>query len=145
MQYSKSISDGDISQVNNILSSLNKDFSEGERLLDYNDIDLKFERSIQEKLQEKGYEIDLHIGHSEYKVNIAVVHPDDPSKYILAIETDGKIFYSAQSSRERDVTRQQFLENRGWIIDRIWSRNWWRDSDREINRIIQKIEQLRSA
>jgi superfamily I DNA and/or RNA helicase len=145
LQYAKSINDGDISQVNNILSSLNKEFSESERLLDYNDIDFKFERSIQEKLQEKGYEVDFHIGHSEYKVNLAVVHPDDPSKYILAIETDGKIFLSAQSSRERDVTRQQFLENKGWIIERIWSRNWWRDSEKEIDRLKQRIESLRKT
>ncbi len=44
---------------------------------------------------------------------------------------------------ERDIIRQDFLESRGWAVERIWSRNWWQDSDREITRLQQKIEQLK--
>jgi predicted HTH transcriptional regulator len=35
------------------------------------------------------------------------------------------------------------LENKGWKLERVWSRNWWRDSDKEIERIRQKIEKIR--
>jgi very-short-patch-repair endonuclease len=40
------------------------------------------------------------------------------------------------------VYRQRFLENRGWTIERIWSRNWWRNASMEIERIDQKVKQL---
>lgn len=35
------------------------------------------------------------------------------------------------------------MESRGWKVERIWSRNWWRDSEKEIERIKRKIEELR--
>jgi REase_MTES_1575/Putative DNA-binding domain len=56
---------------------------------------------------------------------------------------DGPSFYSAKSALERDVTRQEFLESKGWHVERVWSRSWWRDPDKEINRIHQSIQGLR--
>jgi schlafen family protein len=41
------------------------------------------------------------------------------------------------------VTRQEFLESKGWVVERIWSRNWWRDSNKEVDRIHKKIQELR--
>lgn len=61
--------------------------------------DLPFVRNIETvstELQKLGYNVDLHIGHSDYKINLAVVHPDLPSRYILAIEFDRKSFLNAQ-------------------------------------------------
>ena len=39
---------------------------------------------------------------------------------------------------------QEFLEKRGWIVERIWSRTLWRNSDKEIKRIQERIEKLRN-
>lgn len=106
----------------------------GERLL---------EKLVKDRLQKLGYQVDLKVGYSDYKIDLAVAHPDNPSRYILAIETDGESFTSANSTIERDIIRQDFLERRGWAVERIWSRNWWQDSNREINRLQQRIVQLR--
>jgi very-short-patch-repair endonuclease len=103
------------------------------------------EALVREKLQKIGYQVDLKVGYSDYKIDLAVVHPDNPSKYILAIETDGESFTSANSTIERDIIRQDFLESRGWRVERIWSRNWWRNSDEEMRRIQQKIEEIRHS
>jgi hypothetical protein len=40
------------------------------------------------------------------------------------------LFLSAVSTLERDVSHEAFLESKGWAVDRVWSRNWWRDSER---------------
>jgi very-short-patch-repair endonuclease len=47
--------------------------------------------------------------------------------------------------RERDVYRQAFLESRGWKIARIWSRNWWNNPAGEVEKIKEKVEELRAA
>jgi hypothetical protein len=94
------------------------------------------------ELEKLGYQIDLHIGHSNYRIDLAVVHPDFPFKYILAIECDGESFQSAESTKERDITRQEFLESKGWNVEHIRSRNWWKDSNKETMRLRGKIEEL---
>jgi very-short-patch-repair endonuclease len=48
------------------------------------------------------------------------------------------MYHSSPSAKERDVYRQRFLETKGWKITRIWSRNWWKNS----NAKIEKIDQL---
>jgi very-short-patch-repair endonuclease len=106
-------------------------------------LESQFEEIVYERLRSLGYSIDKKVGYSGYKIDLAVVHPDELSRYILAIECDGATFHSAKSTRERDVMRQEFLESRGWIVERIWSRNWWRNPDRELDRIKQKVEELR--
>ena len=52
------------------------------------------------------------------------------------------MFHSAKSVKERDVMRQRFLEKKGWIIERIWSRSWWKNPGLEIDRIDARIREL---
>ncbi len=100
----------------------------------------KLEHQLYEALGKLGFEFDTQVGYSGYRVDLAVVHPKNPSKYVLAIECDGSNFHSARSARERDVFRQRFLESRGWRVERVWSRNWWRDQEREVQRLKLAIE-----
>lgn len=76
--------------------------------------DSVLEETIYNELRKLDYDLDTQLGNSSYKIDLAVVHPDNPSRYILAIECDGTTFQSAKSVRERDVMRQEFLESRGW-------------------------------
>jgi hypothetical protein len=122
---------------------LNSNQYENVDKLDIADSD-SLEKSVSTELQKLGYKVDLHIGHSNYKINLAVVHPDLPSRYILAIEFDGKSFLNAPSAKERDVSRQLFLESKRWAVEWAWSKNWWMNRDKEIARIRQRIENLRS-
>jgi hypothetical protein len=108
--FAKAISEHNIEEAKKILSSLNSNQYENVDKLDIADSD-SLEKSVSTELQKLGYKVDLHIGHSNYKINLAVVHPDLPSRYILAIEFDGKSFLNAPSAKERDVSRQLFLES----------------------------------
>ena len=71
---------------------------------------------IRNELQKLGYQVDYRIGQSDYKIDLAVVHPYGSRRYILAIETNGPSFYSAKSALERDVERQELLESKGWHV-----------------------------
>ena len=82
------------------------------------------------------------VGVSGYKIDLAIFDPNT-CQYILDIEYDGATYHSSRSARERDIHRQRYLESRGWKIIRIWSRAWWAHPDEEIQRIIEKIEQIK--
>jgi REase_MTES_1575 len=99
LRYAKSVSENNHEESKNILSSLNR--SVATRQNDEALLDIYFEKFIQRELQKLGYQTEIHVGHSNYKIDLAVVDPDDPSKYILAIETDDQAFSSANSTRER--------------------------------------------
>jgi very-short-patch-repair endonuclease len=146
LRYAKFISDCRRDGAENILVALNEGFAREQKntTLSTLPFDSPFEEMVYDRLKSLGLTIDAQVGYSGYRIDLAVVHPDDPTKYILAIECDGAAFHSAKSTRERDVMRQEFLESRGWAVDRVWSRNWWRNADKEVQRIRSRIEELRT-
>ncbi|WP_369691345.1 DUF559 domain-containing protein [Desulfolucanica intricata] len=58
------------------------------------------------------------------------------------MECDGAMFHSARSAKERDIYRQRFLESKGWHIARIWSKNWWKNPAKEIQKVKKLIETI---
>lgn len=74
---------------------------------------------------------------SKYKIDLVIV--DNNEKIICGIEVDGATFHSSRHARVNDIMRQEFLENRGWTLFRIWSTNWFSDSDKELKLLEQKI------
>jgi superfamily I DNA and/or RNA helicase len=102
-----------------------------------------FQNVICDALKNKGYETIPKVGVENYWIDVAVVHPNQKDQYILGIECDGALYYSSRSARDRDHLRQHALEQLGWNLHRIWSVDWVRNSDWEINRIVQRIEWLK--
>jgi very-short-patch-repair endonuclease len=98
-----------------------------------------FEREIFTRLSDAGLVLDPQHGVSGYRLDFAVRHPDfdgtgGPIRHLLAIECDGRTWHSGWTARERDRLRQQHLETLGWRFHRIWSTDWFRDPDSEIER-----------
>ena len=104
-----------------------------------------FEEQVMRELVGRGYDVHPQAGSSGYRIDLAVVHPDDPGLYVAGIECDGAMYHSGKSARERDVMRQKFLEGKGWRILRIWSKNWWDNREAEMDRITAKIEEFRKS
>ncbi|MFS0638169.1 AAA domain-containing protein [Mesobacillus foraminis] len=104
--------------------------------------DSPFEEQVYQALTNLGYKVDTQVGMSGYRIDQAIVHPTNPEKYILGIECDGAMYHSSPSAKERDVYRQRFLETKGWKIIRIWSRNWWKNSSAEIEKLDQLVKKL---
>lgn len=63
----------------------------------------------------------------------------------IAIECDGAKFHSSREAYLYDIHRQKILENHGFVFHRIWSTNWWRNSSREANKLIDFIKQIEST
>jgi hypothetical protein len=62
--------------------------------------------------------------------------------YILGIECDGASYHSGRSARDRDRLRQEILVNLGWKIHRVWSTDWFRGRETEIQRLLQSVKQV---
>jgi len=103
------------------------------------DFDSPFERAVYEALTEKGLRLDKQVGVSGYRIDLAVVDPEQPGRYILGIECDGATYHSTATARDRDRLRQEVLENLGWQIHRIWSRSWITNPKGEIDKVFQAI------
>jgi hypothetical protein len=89
------------------------------------------EESIARCLEAQGYVVERFLGASDYKIDIAVRSRKNPDNYILAIETDGKIYRNAKTCRDRERLRKQVLTSLGWNTHKIWARDWIRNSEEE--------------
>ena len=89
------------------------------------DADSPFEAAVAEALRRRGWRVEPQVGVSGYRIDLGVVHPDHPGRYLAGIECDGATYHSSAVARERDKVRQQVLEGLGWTLFRIWSTDWW--------------------
>jgi len=103
-----------------------------------------FEVAVWEAITDAGHEADRQVGCSNYRIDIAVKDPATPGRYLLGVECDGAMYHSSRVARDRDRLRQQVLEGHGWKIHRIWSTDWVRDRQGALDRLLRRIEALRS-
>ena len=140
LEYAKAANNNESEKKQQILDSLGSGMNRTQQQT--KQFDSVFEELVHDKLEDIGYTVVTQVGQSGYRIDLGIVDPRDSSKFILGVECDGAMFHTGKSVRERDVMRQKFLERRGWKIDRIWSRSWWRNPDREIQRIKERVDSL---
>ena len=107
--------------------------------------DSPFEEDVARAIATLGYLADPQVGSAGFRIDIGVRHPDQPGRYILAVECDGAAWHGALWARERDRLRQDILENLGWKFHRIWSTDWFHRRDQEIARLRAALEAARSG
>ena len=98
-----------------------------------------FEAAVARELRMRGWRVDPQVGVSAYRVDLGIVHPDTPGRYLAGVECDGAMYHSSAVARERDKIRQQVLEELGWKLFRIWSTDWWTDKARALDAIHEKL------
>jgi len=105
-----------------------------------------FEVDVRDTLEQRGLRLTPQLGTSGYWIDYAVHHPEQPGRYILAIECDGATYHSSQSARDRDRLRQEQLERVGWRFCRIWSSHWFHDKPKAVEKVLAAYETaLRAA
>ena len=97
--------------------------------------DSPFEEAVAARLRALGHDVDHQVGSAGFFIDLAVVDPERPGRYLLGIECDGAAYHSSRSARDRDRLRQQVLEGLGWTIHRIWSTDWFRNPQLELERV----------
>lgn len=104
--------------------------------------DSEFEQMVAERLRKEGFDVDHQVGCSGYRIDLGVLDPSKQGRYLLGIECDGATYHRAATARDRDKLRQSILEGLGWTFYRIWSTDWWHDSEKEMQKLLSFINQL---
>lgn len=104
--------------------------------------DSDFEIAVARILNSYGYKTAFQVGVAGYFIDIGVLHPLRQNDFILGIECDGATYHSGKSVRDRDRLRQEILERKGWHIHRIWSTDWFKNREKEIERLIRALKQI---
>jgi very-short-patch-repair endonuclease len=107
--------------------------------------DSDFERQVDDALQARGYEVHRQVGTAGFIIDLAVVDPSRPGRYLLGIECDGATYHSSRSARDRDRLRETVLRDRGWNIHRVWSTDWFHRPAEQLEKLVAALERARNA
>ncbi|MEM7800225.1 MAG: DUF4011 domain-containing protein, partial [Chloroflexota bacterium] len=99
-----------------------------------------FDQIVADALRAKGYEVVPRFGVGQFQIDLAVVDPDWPDRFVVAVECDGPSYFRSRSARDRDRLRQQVLERMDWTYCRVWSSDWFKNQTREIEKLVDLIE-----
>lgn len=107
--------------------------------------DSDFEIAVMEALRNEGFECIPQVGVAGFFIDVAVIDPGNPGRYLMGVECDGATYHSAKTARDRDRLRQTILERLGWNIRRIWSTDWFKNPHAELQPIIRELHELKSV
>lgn len=104
-----------------------------------------FEQSVIDALRDAGHAVEARVGEAGFYVDLAVVDPDTPGRYLLGVTLDGPGYGACRSSRERDSSREFVLKMRGWRVHRLWEIDWFNRPAEQLGKIVEAIETARSG
>ena len=136
LEYARAVSDGNSVRAKQVLLSFGA--AETPAAGAAPAVEGALERALTDALTARGWEVDRQVGIGGYNIDLALKRD---GKYVLGLECDGRLYRSPRTTRDRDFHRQDYLESRGWRLYRVWSSNWWRDPQGEIERICARAEQ----
>ena len=98
--------------------------------------------AIAKEIRALGYEVDTAVGRSQFKVDIAILHPKEKDQYLLGIQCDGKNYYETKTERDREICQPGVLKGLGWNLLRVWSVDWFMNKEAVMQRITKKLDDL---
>ena len=99
-------------------------------------------QKVARMLQDRGYQVDLYVGRSAFKVDIAVRNPHDEGSYLCGILCDNPKYYVTKTVRDREICRPEVLRHLGWKLLRLWSVDWFLNPEATFERLCQALEAL---
>ncbi len=142
LAYAKAVSEEDTGLRQAVLNTLTENSTES-TTVDYLNTDLEspFEEEVYQALTDHFDEKKLipQLQFAGFRIDI-VYDPQIEGLPKIAIECDGATYHSSREAYLYDHHRQKILEGHGFVFHRIWSTNWWRNTQRETRKLIEFIE-----
>jgi very-short-patch-repair endonuclease len=101
-----------------------------------------FEDVVCAALEKRGWRVQSQVGVAKFRIDLGVVHPDLPGRYLAAVECDGATYHSSVTARDRDKVRQEVLRGLGWNMLRVWSTDWWENPKRIADELDAQLKEL---
>ena len=99
------------------------------------------EQSVADAIQQEGHGVDARIGVAGFFVDLAVRDQDQPGRYRLGIECDGPSFAAGGNARDRERSRSDVLQSRGWRLHQVWSLDWFLRPLEQRDRLLNAIRE----
>ncbi len=97
-------------------------------------------KDIAKELKAAGYESDIHVGSSGFKIDVAVCDPKDKKRYVLAILIDTNDESRIKTARDREIIQPSVLNALGWNVMKVWSIDWHNDKKSVVSKIEKAIQ-----
>ena len=94
---------------------------------------------VAKTLQEWGLTVFRHVGNGPFRLDIAVLDPDEEGAYQLGIECDGPEYRAVRSTRDRERLHFEVLQRMGWRVHRIWSPSWVQNKTAELEALRKRL------
>ena len=63
---------------------------------------------------------------------------------MMGILLDGDGYRQTKNTRDREIAQIGVLKNLGWNLCRVWTIDWWDNRDKELNKILNNLNQLKT-
>lgn len=100
---------------------------------------------ICQAITDGGYKYQKAVGHSKFKIDIAVINPYNEEEYLLGVMLDGESYRQSTNTKDREVAQIGVLNGLGWKLHRIWTMDWWDNRDKELAKLMQILEEKKEA
>jgi hypothetical protein len=100
---------------------------------------------ICQKITDAGFKYQKAVGHSNFKIDIAVINPYNEEEYLLGIMLDGEFYKQSANTKDREVAQLSVLQGLGWKLHRIWTMDWWDNREKELKKLLQLLEEQKAA
>lgn len=100
---------------------------------------------ICQKLTEAGYQYQTAVGHSDFKIDIAVINPYNEDEYLIGIMLDNDSYRQSASTRDREIAQISVLKGLGWELHRMWAMDWWDNCEKEISRLMHILDERKEV
>ncbi len=99
------------------------------------------EEDVAQEIRAMDYKVDTQVGCSDYRIDMGVIDPANPGRYLIGVECDGPTYLSSTSARDRDRLREQVLNQLGWKIHRVWAPAWVARRESEARKLKEALQQ----
>ena len=81
--------------------------------------------AMAQSFEEAGMPVATGVGQPPIGVRMAVCHPVQRERLVLAIAVDGVLYRDLPTVRDRERIHRDGLVNRGWAVHRMWLHEWF--------------------
>ncbi|MBT3933768.1 MAG: hypothetical protein HOF35_05875, partial [Bacteroidetes bacterium] len=144
LAYAHSIEKENEEARESIIKLLQEKCIEKGRLFETKFVESPFEQEVYEVLSEyiDKERIEIQYKFGGFRIDF-VIKSAETGKPIIALECDGAAYHSSEEAYTYDIYRQRIIENEiGLKFYRIWSTSWWNDYLKEINLLLDFINEV---